>query len=92
MKRAFLLTAVTVALASPALAAGTTCSTAPQSQWQPQSKLESILQSDGMTIRQIKVENGCYEVYATDKDGKRLNLAYNAETLQQLDNAEAGEN
>jgi hypothetical protein len=91
MKRVFLLTAATLALASPALAAGGGCSTAPQSQWQPQSKLETLLQSDGLTVRQIKVENGCYEVYATDKDGNRQNLAYNAETLQKLDNAEAGE-
>ncbi len=51
-----------------------------------------MLQSQGLTIRQIKVENGCYEVYVTDKSGKRMNMAYNAETLQQLQNAEAGEN
>ena len=42
--------------------------------------------------RQIKVEKGCYEVYAVDKAGKKVNLAYNAETLEKLDNAEAGEN
>ena len=30
--------------------------------------------------------------YATDSAGKRVNLAYNAETLKKLDNAEAGEN
>ena len=41
---------------------------------------------------QVKVKGGCYEVYATDKDGKRANMAYNAETLEKLSNAEAGEN
>ena len=65
---------------------------APQSSWQPQSSLETQLKSEGLTVRQIKVENGCYEVYATDNAGKRMNLAYNAETLEKLDNAEAGEN
>ena len=50
------------------------------------------LQADGYKVRQIKVEGGCYEVYATDKDGKRANMAFNAETLEKLDNAEAGEN
>ena len=63
-----------------------------KSKWQPKSALESQLQADGYKVRQIKVEGGCYEVYATDKDGKRANMAYNAETLQKLDNAEAGEN
>ena len=91
MKRTFLLGFVAMVVASPAFAAGA-CSTAPQAKWQPQSKLETLLQSDGLTVRQIKIEKGCYEVYATDKAGKRLNVAYNAETLQKLDNPEAGEN
>jgi hypothetical protein len=50
------------------------------------------LKDDGYTVREIKTEGGCYEVYATDKDGKRANMAFNAETLEKLDNAEAGEN
>ena len=91
MKRAFLLSAIAVAVASPAFAAGGSCSTAPKSAWQPQSKLESMLKADGLTIKKIKVENGCYEVYATNKSGKRVNAAYNAETLKKLNNAEAGE-
>jgi hypothetical protein len=91
MKQAFLLTAVAVVVASPAFAANG-CSTAPKASWQPQSKLETQLQADGLKVVQVKVENGCYEVYATDKTGKRMNIAYNAETLQKLNNAEAGEN
>ena len=86
-----LLAALAVAAASPAFAAGT-CSKAPKASWQPQSNLEAQLKSEGLAVRQIKVENGCYEVYATDTSGKRMNLAYNAETLEKLDNAEAGEN
>ena len=93
MKRAFLLTAIAVVVASPAFAAaGGSCSKAPKSAWQPQSKLESMLKTDGLTVKRIKVENGCYEVYATNKSGKRINVAYNAETLKKLNNAEAGEN
>jgi hypothetical protein len=91
MKAMFPLIAVTIALSGPALAAGK-CSTSPKSAWQPQSKLETQLASKGFKVRQVKVENGCYEVYATNKDGKRENIAFNAETLEKLDNAEAGEN
>jgi len=92
MKRAFLLAAVAAVVATPAFAAGASCSSAPQSQFQPQSKLETMLQSDGLTVKQIKTESGCYEVYATDKGGNRVNVAYNAETLQKVENPEAGEN
>jgi hypothetical protein len=68
------------------------CSSAPAAQWQPKANLESQLSAKGLKVRRIKVENGCYEVYATDKSGKRQNLAFNAQTLKQLANAEAGEN
>ena len=91
MKLFSALTILAVAAASPAFAEGK-CTSAPKSKWQPKSALESQLQADGYKVRQIKVEGGCYEVYATDKDGKRANMAYNAETLEKLDNAEAGEN
>ena len=81
---------VACATAAPAFAAKG-CSTAPASQWQSKTKLESQLSAEGLKVRQIKSEGGCYEVYATDKAGKRQNMAYNAETLKKLANAEAGE-
>ena len=92
MFRAFALTTLALVIATPALAAGPTCSTAPASKFQPQATLESQLKAEGLTVRQIKTEKGCYEVYAVDKSGKKVNVAYNAETLEKLANAEAGEN
>jgi hypothetical protein len=91
MKRTLIFAAIAIATISPVLAAGK-CSTAPKANWQPQSKLEDQLKAEGLKVRQVKVENGCYEVYATDKAGKRQNIAFNAETLAKLDNAESGEN
>jgi hypothetical protein len=78
-------------VASPAFASGK-CTSAAKSKWQPKEALEQQLKEQGYLVRQIKVEAGCYEVYALDKDGKRANMAYNAETLEKLDNPEAGEN
>ena len=92
MKSMFALAALAAVLVSgPAFAAGK-CASTPKSQWQPKSALQDKLTSDGYKVRQIKVEGGCYEVYATDKDGKRANMAFNAQTLEKLENAEAGEN
>jgi len=91
MKHALVIAALIAVVASPAFAASSGCSTLPASHWQPQSKLETLLQGQGDTVRQIKVEKGCYEVYATDKAGHRVNQAYNAETLKLLANPEAGE-
>ena len=87
-----LATLAAAAFVTPALAAGPTCSTASVAKFQPKAKLESQLKAAGMTVRQIKTEKGCYEVYAIGKGGKKVNVAYNAETLQQVANPEAGEN
>ncbi|HEY8596337.1 MAG TPA: PepSY domain-containing protein [Devosiaceae bacterium] len=90
MKRLIAIGTLAALIAGPAMAAGT-CATSPQSQWKPQADLVAMLKKDGLTVRQIKVEKGCYEVYAVDASGKRVNAAYNAETLVKLSNAEAGE-
>ena len=91
MLRTSLIALALIAATAPAFAAGATCSTADFSKFQPKTKLEDQLKAQGLTVKQIKTENGCYEVYAVDKAGKKVNTAYNAETLQQVDNAEAGE-
>lgn len=90
MKLAIALTGLAILMTGPALAA-TTCSTAPASQFKSKASLTKMLKTEGMTVRQIKTEKGCYEVYALDKHGKKVNVAYNAKTLKKLANAEAGE-
>jgi hypothetical protein len=90
MYRTFAVTALGVLMTGSASAAGA-CSAAPAAQFKSKAMLEAQLKGEGLTVRQIKVENGCYEVYALDKAGKKVNAAYNAETLEKLANAEAGE-
>ena len=92
MYRTFAVTSLVLLMAGPSFAAAGSCSTAPASKFKPKATLEAQLTTEGLKVRQIKVEKGCYEVYAVDKSGKKVNLAYNAETLEKLDNAEAGEN
>ncbi|MDE2447287.1 MAG: PepSY domain-containing protein, partial [Alphaproteobacteria bacterium] len=60
--------------------------------FKPQAELIAKLKTEGLTVSKIKVEKGCYEVYAKDASGKKANAAYNAETFVKLDNAEAGAN
>jgi hypothetical protein len=91
MYRAFVLTALALLISGPAMA-DATCSTAPAAKFQPKTALETQLKAAGLTVRRIKLEGGCYEVYAVDKSNKKVNTAYNAETLEKVANAEAGEN
>ena len=76
MSRTFALTALALMLATPALA-DEGCSTAPAAQFKPKATLEAQLKSEGLEVRQIKVEDGCYEVYAVKKDGTKVEQVVN---------------
>lgn len=98
MFRTLILSAFALSLALPALAdsttpakAAVTCSTADAAKFQSKDALTALLAKDGLTIKKIKTEKGCYEVYAVDAKGKKVNMAYNAETLEVVANVEAGE-
>jgi hypothetical protein len=93
MIRSITLAACSLLMASSVFAATAKveCATSPAAKWQPQAALIAKLKAAGTIVTKVKVENGCYEVYAKDKAGKKANAAYNAETLEMLDNAEGGE-
>ena len=93
MLRILTATALAVTLAGPTFAETTavTCSTAEASKFKTQDDLIALLKTQGLTVVKIKTENGCYEAYTTDAAGKKATLGFNAETLEPVDNAEAGE-
>ena len=91
MIRRLSLAALVAVLTTPVMAADATCSKAPASKFQTTKTLRARLSHEGLTVRRIKTEGGCYEVYAVNKAGKKVNLAFNAETLKRVRNPEAGE-
>jgi hypothetical protein len=50
-----------------------------QSSGQPmeQQQIRARLVEQGYEVRKIEVEDGCYEAYAIDKDGRRVELFIN---------------
>jgi hypothetical protein len=69
--------------ASPATATGlATCDSGPQSGWQPQAKLEKMLTEKNWKVRRVKVDGGCYEVYALNDKGERVEAYFHPVTLQ----------
>lgn len=73
-----------ICAAGPALAGGR-CDV-PTDQWQPREALQSKLQQEGWTVRQIKSEDGCYEAYAVDASGKRMETYFDPKTLEPVGN------
>ena len=75
--------ALMLCLASPARATGlATCDSGPQETWQPQEKLQKMLIERGWKVNRIKIDGGCYEVYALDDKGKRLEAYFHPQTLE----------
>lgn len=64
------------AFSAPALASENSCSSAPQSQWMSKNDIKAKYTKMGYEVRQIKTENGCYEIYAM-KNGERFSAALN---------------
>jgi hypothetical protein len=72
-----------------ALVAGTTmasaedqhsCGNAAESQWISKDAIKAKFAADGTAVRQVKVEGGCYEVYAVKKDGTKVEQVVNPVT------------
>lgn len=56
------------------------CGDAPESQWMSKDAITAKFAVDGTEVRKVKVEGGCYEVYAVTKDGKKTEQVVNPVT------------
>ena len=58
-----------------------TCDSGPKTGWQPVEKLEQMLKEKGFTVRRVKEDGGCYEVYALNEKGERGEFYFHPVTL-----------
>ena len=58
-----------------------TCDSGAPSSWQPQEKLTKMLTDRGWTVRQIKIDGGCYEAYVITDKGERMEAYFHPQTL-----------
>lgn len=67
-------------LAFPALAAER-CDVA-QADWRPVEELTADLVAKGWTVSNVKIEDGCYEVYGHDQNGARVEIFFDPATFE----------
>ncbi len=78
-----LIAAAAMALPGLALAHGEFKCDVPQAEWKPQMELQKKLLADGWKkVRQVKVFQGCYEVYGFDEKDARAEKFYNPKTFE----------
>jgi hypothetical protein len=84
MKTSMLVVLLSSALMGATVASATglaTCDSGPRETWQSQEKLEKMLVERGWKIRRVKEDGGCYEVYAFDEKGERVEAYFHPKTL-----------
>jgi hypothetical protein len=85
---AMLVAALAVAPYTMAGATGlATCDSGSPDTWQPQEKLTAMLKEKGWQVRNVKVDGGCYEVYALDDKGERVEAYFHPVTLERVKTA-----
>ena len=72
------------AIATPASATGKMTCNAPQAKWKSLGALEARLKKQGWKVAKSKVDGGCYEVYGTDPQGRRVEAYFHPVSFEKL--------
>jgi hypothetical protein len=75
--------AVGILATSAAPASAVRCEV-PMSEWQTQETLRDQVETEGWTVTRIKTDKGCYEVYATDGKGRRIEAYFDPKSLEMV--------
>ncbi|MDO6964335.1 PepSY domain-containing protein [Rhizobium alvei] len=73
-------TVALAALASTAHAESDKCGNVPKDKWMTEDAIREKAKGMGYDVRKIKIEDGCYEVYAIDAKGSKVESLFNPET------------
>ncbi|WP_417415142.1 PepSY domain-containing protein [Hoeflea sp.] len=80
MKSPLIAAALFSVLAPAAALASQDCPSVPRDQWMSDAAITEKAKTLGYDVRSIKVDDGCLEAYALDKDGKRVEVYFHPGT------------
>ena len=58
------------------------CGSAPQSEWMAVDAVKAKFEGQGYSVRKVEIDDGCYEVYAIDKAGMKVETYVNPVTAE----------
>lgn len=59
--------------------------TVPMADWRPRAVVQQMAQAQGWTVRRIKIDDGCYEIDASDAEGRAIEVKVDPSTLTIMD-------
>ena len=82
MKPFTLAAALCLAAVAPMTAsAGANCKANPKTDWMSEADAKAKLEAQGYKIAKFKIDGHCYEIYGTDKDGKKVEIYFDTRSL-----------
>ena len=77
----FVLAVVCLAFAPPAALAGANCKANPKAEWMSEADAKARIAAQGYKIDKFKVDGNCYEIYGSNKDGKKVEIYFDTRSL-----------
>jgi len=60
------------------------CGNVPIADWMSEADLRNRIAPLGLEIRDIDIDDGCYEVEARNKDGRKMEIHFNPQSGEQV--------
>ncbi|WP_416798187.1 PepSY domain-containing protein [Ciceribacter azotifigens] len=54
----------------------------PMADWQPRNVIQKMAEERGWTVRKIRTDDGCYQIFATDASGRQIEVKVNPSTME----------
>lgn len=77
-----LLLAGVAALASTTASAKADCKAYPKAEWMKADEAKAKIAAQGYKINKFKVDGNCYEIYGRNKEGRKVEIYFDAKTLE----------
>jgi hypothetical protein len=58
------------------------CKAYPKAEWMKAEDAKAKIEAQGYTISKFKVDGNCYEIYGKNKEGKKVEIYFDAKTLE----------
>ena len=58
------------------------CKAYPKAEWMSEADAQAKILAQGYTINKFKIDGNCYEIYGKNKEGKKVEIYYDAKTLE----------
>ena len=70
-----------LAVVSSSAFAKADCKAYPKNEWMKEADAKAKIEAQGYTISKFKVDGNCYEIYGRNKEGKKVEIYFDAKNL-----------